>query len=125
AAIVAQLAKPAVAPSKLWLVTRTLRLQLLTWGGMVGGAITLFANLRGFFTLADWVRVLVTSWLDWAHAFWSFVLGWIGFSVPRDVVPILSFAAFVTMLVVGTRLRQQADLAAFGNAYRIGRGLLR
>ncbi len=125
AAVVAQLAKPAVAPSNLWLTTRTFRLQLLTWGGIVGGAMTLFANLRGLFSLADWVSRLVAGWLDWAHAFWSFVLSWIGLPVPRDVVPSLSFAVFITMLVVGTRLRLRGELATFGEAYTVGRSVRR
>jgi hypothetical protein len=125
AAIVAQLAKPTVEPSRVWLMTRMFRLHLLTWGGIVGGAVTLFANLRGFFTMADWVRWLLAGWLDWMHAFWALVLGWIGLSAPRDVAPILSFAAFVTMLVIATRLRDRAELAAFGKDYTLARGLLR
>ena len=53
AAVVAQLSKPAVAPSTLWLASRTMRLQLLTWAGIIGGSITIFSNLRGLFSLAD------------------------------------------------------------------------
>src|SRR5262245_25100581 len=45
AAVVSQLAKPAVQPSTLRVATRTLRYQALTWVGILGGAITLFTNL--------------------------------------------------------------------------------
>ena len=58
AAVVAQLAKPAVQPRALWAVSATLRYQVLTWVGIIGGAITLFANLRGVLDLADWARWL-------------------------------------------------------------------
>src|SRR5215475_15779758 len=54
AAIVAQLAKPAVKPSTFWQITSTFKYQALTWIGIVGSAITLFANLSGVLGLADW-----------------------------------------------------------------------
>jgi TIR domain len=45
AAVVAQLAKPAAEPSALTLLTKGFRYELLTWFGIVGGALTLFTNL--------------------------------------------------------------------------------
>jgi hypothetical protein len=47
AAVVSQLEKPMVQPSTLWVATKTLRYQILAWVGIVGGAITLFTNIRG------------------------------------------------------------------------------
>src|SRR6201982_1387670 len=43
-AIVAQLAKPSVPQTPFWQITKTFKYQLLTWIGIVGSAITLFAN---------------------------------------------------------------------------------
>jgi TIR domain len=60
AAVVAQLAKPAVQPSALWRASKVLRYEVLTWVGIVGGAITLFANLQGVLNLADWAHWIVT-----------------------------------------------------------------
>ena len=62
AAIVAQLAKPAVSQSPFWQITSTFKYQILTWIGIVGSAITLFANLSGVLNLADWARELVAHW---------------------------------------------------------------
>src|SRR5262245_48103313 len=62
AAVVAQLARPQVQPGGLWLATRTLRYQALTWVGIIGGAITLFSNLQGVLDLADWAHWLVEHW---------------------------------------------------------------
>src|SRR6516225_9155926 len=45
AAVVAQLAKPAVEPSAVTLLTKGFKYELLTWVGIVGGALTLFTNL--------------------------------------------------------------------------------
>ncbi len=65
AAIVGQLAKPAVTPSPLWQLTSTFRYQILTWIGIVGGSVTLFANLNSVLDLADWASELVAHWREW------------------------------------------------------------
>src|SRR5262245_19976576 len=70
AAVVAQLAKPQAEPSALTLLTKGFRYELLTWLGIVGGALTLFTNLRSVLNLADWANVLVQHWREWTHAFW-------------------------------------------------------
>src|SRR5262245_15683267 len=45
AAVVAQLAKPAVEPSAVSLLTKGFKWELLTWWGIIGGALTLFIAL--------------------------------------------------------------------------------
>jgi len=104
-AVVAHLAKPEVEPSTIWIATRTLRLQLLTWAGVVGGAITLFSNLRGFVDLTDFASWIVTHWHEWTQQFWDFVLGWLGIKLPPFVTPIFSFAWFVLLLILGATFR--------------------
>ena len=47
AAVVAQLAKPLAPQSPFRQITSTFKYQVLTWIGIVGSAITLFANLSG------------------------------------------------------------------------------
>jgi TIR domain len=51
AAVVAQLAKPSVTLSPFWQITSTFKYQALTWIGIVGTAVTLFANLNGILVL--------------------------------------------------------------------------
>jgi hypothetical protein len=104
AAVVAQLAKPATEQSEDQFVAKILKFQLLTWGGIIGGAITLFTNLGGILTLTDWAKLLVQRWHELTTAFWVFVFGWMGIEIPRDLVPLLTFVAFTAMLVVGTNL---------------------
>jgi hypothetical protein len=101
AAIVAQLAKPAITPSPFWQITGVFKYQVLTWIGIVGSAITLFANLTGVLNLADWARVPVEHWHDWSQMLWGWMFGWIGIKVPRALVPPLSFIVFTVMLVIG------------------------
>ena len=118
AAVVAQLSKPAVAPSTLWLVTRTVRLQILTWAGIIGGAVTIFSSLRGLLNLADWARWIVSHWHDWTQAFWTVAPSWIGLHVHAAFAPSLSFTMFLVMLVVGTVLR--TEIPAYpGGASRV------
>src|SRR5262245_56048249 len=59
AAIVGQLAKPAVTPSTFWQITSTFKYNVLTWIGIVGSAITLFANFSGVLIFSDLIRELV------------------------------------------------------------------
>ena len=125
AAVVAQLEKPAVQPSTLWLATRTVRLQVLTWAGIVGGAVTVFANLRGLFTLADWANWLVTNWADWTHALWAWTFAWMGIHLFGVETPLLSFIAFVTMTVIGTKLRYGTKAVAAGTGTGKSRNLIR
>ncbi len=68
AAVVAQLAKPMVEPSAWALLTKGAKYELLTWVGIVGGALTLFGNLSSVLKLADWARNLVLNWKEWTHA---------------------------------------------------------
>src|SRR5262245_60976132 len=105
AAVVGQLAKPTVTPSSFWQITSTFKYNVLTWIGIVGSAITLFANLGGVLNLADWARELVEHWHEWNQMIWGWVFILIKVRVPRTSVPIISFAVFVLILVVGLNLQ--------------------
>src|SRR5262245_47700092 len=94
AAVVAQLAKPSVEPSAWGLLTKGFRYELLTWFGIVGGALTLFTNLDAVLKLADWARVLVENWKQWTHAFWVWAFGWLGIHLPWYWTPYLNFLLF-------------------------------
>jgi hypothetical protein len=56
AAVVAQLAKPTVELTAVALLTKGFKYELLTWVGIVGGALMLFTNLSAVLKLADWAR---------------------------------------------------------------------
>jgi hypothetical protein len=103
AAVVAQLAKPHVPPSALWLAGRTLRYQVLTWVGVVGGAITIFTHLREVLALAEWAKWLVANWQSLTVAFWEFWLGWIGIRLSATAALGLSLATFTTAVAIGAR----------------------
>jgi hypothetical protein len=105
AAVVAQLAKPAVEPSAVALLTRGFKYELLTWFGIVGGALTLFTNLGSVLKLADWVALLVHNWKGWTHTFWLWTFGWVGIHLPPGWPPILSFLSFWSLLAIGQAVK--------------------
>jgi hypothetical protein len=104
AAVVAQLARPTIPKSQLWQITGIFKYQVLTWVGIVGSVITLFANLNGILDLADWARELVVHWHEWTRMAWGWVFNLIGLRVPRVFVPMISFIASVGLLVAGVNL---------------------
>ena len=110
AAVVAQLAKPAVEPSGWALLTKGFRYELLTWVGVVGGALTLFGNLDAVLKLADWARVLVHHWKEWTHAFWLWAFGWLGIHLAPDWAPVLSFFLFGSLLTVGQAIKFKSTI---------------
>jgi hypothetical protein len=101
AAVVSQLAKPAVRPTAWALLTKGFKYEILTWVGIVGGAFTLFGNLDAVLKLADWARVLVQNWREWTHAFWVWAFGWLGIHLPKEWTPVLSFLLFGSLLIIG------------------------
>jgi hypothetical protein len=101
AAVITQLEKPITPLSSFRQVQSAFQGQLLTWIGIVGGAITLFTNLKEVLALADWAVLLVTYWHNWTATFWSLLFSWIGIKIPLVISPMLSFALFSAMLVLG------------------------
>jgi len=101
AAVVAQLAKPAVEPSAWAFLTKGFKYELLTWLGIVGGALTLFTNLGSVVKLADWARLVVQHWKEWTHAFWVWSFSWLGIHLPPEWTPVLSFLLFGSFLTIG------------------------
>jgi TIR domain len=110
AAVVAQLAKPAVEPSAVALLMKGFKWELLTWVGIVGGALTLFTNLSAVLKLADWARLLVQGWKEWTHAFWVWAFGWLGIHLPPEWTPILSFLLFGSLLTIGQAVKFKSTI---------------
>jgi hypothetical protein len=101
AAVIAQLAKPAVEQSAAALLTKEFKYEVLMWCGIVGGALTLFSNLSGVLKLADWARFLAENWKGWTHALWVWLFGWLGIDLAPDLTPVLSFLLFWSLLTIG------------------------
>jgi len=105
AAVVAQLAKPAIEPTAWALLTKGFKWELLTWWGIIGGAVTLFSAMSTFLKLAPWAHLLVENWKEWTHAFWVWASGWLGITLAPSWVPILSFMLFWSLLTIGQAIK--------------------
>ena len=101
-AIVALLAKPQPSAAPFWRLTGLLKYELLTWIGIIGSSITVFANLKGVLDLADWARALVSYWHEWMYVFWKWILAWVAIEVPKEIATQLSFMMFTVMLVLAS-----------------------
>jgi hypothetical protein len=110
AAVVAQLAKPVVEPTAWTLLAKGFKWELLTWWGIIGGAITLFVAISTTLKLADWARVLVQHWKEWTHAFWVWVFGWLGIHLRPEWAPILSFLLFGSLLAIGQAVKFKSTI---------------
>src|SRR5262249_12845023 len=91
AAVVAKLAKPAVEPTAWASLTKGFKYEVLTWWGIIGGAVTLFGAISTSLKLADWARLLVENWKQCTQAFWLWAFGWVGIHLPPQWTPVLSF----------------------------------
>lgn len=105
AAVVAQLAKPVVEPTAVSFLAKGFKYEVLTWVGIVGGALTLFGNLSSVLKLADWTQLLVQHWKEWTHAFWLWAFGWLGIHLAPEWTPPLSFLLFALLLAVGQAVK--------------------
>jgi hypothetical protein len=83
--------------------------QILTWFGIVGGALTLANHLSNFITLADWMHSLASDFSEITYGFWNCLAKLLGFSIPRSLSPLLSFIFFCTGITVGTKLNTKPN----------------
>lgn len=94
-------------PFRPGLASANVRYALLTWFGIVGGAITLFTNLSAVIDLVDWMKALADAWKALSHAIWRWMFGWLGIDFPEAWAPVASFAVFLTSMIAGTYLAQR------------------
>ena len=73
-------------PDKLSRLKDKLPSQLISWLGILGGAMTILSNLEGVLTLSKWARLLVSNWSDWMTSAWSWFVALMGVDAPSDFV---------------------------------------
>src|SRR5262249_26608790 len=100
-----KLAKPAVEPTAWASLTKGFKYEVLTWWGIIGGAVTLFGAISTSLKLADWARLLVENWKQCTQAFWLWAFGWVGIHLPPQWTPVLSFLLFGSLLTIGQAIQ--------------------
>lgn len=122
AAVIAQLARPESNPTPVSRLSKQLRHQMIAWVGAAGGALTLFTNLGALVQLSGWAKWIVASWLDWTRAFWEWISGLLGISIPPYLQRDLTFMLFLLIVAVGSHINyalltgdRSMPLFKFGN----------
>lgn len=64
---------------------------MLLWGGIFGGALTIFGNLQAFMEMSHWARFIVTHWNDWTFAFWAYLANLTGHKPSHEAAAVLTF----------------------------------
>jgi len=79
--------------------------QLISWLGILGGALTIVSNLEGVLTLSNWAHVVISGWSGWMERVWSALLGPFGVGVPSAfVLAWWTVSLFLLAIAVGARL---------------------
>jgi hypothetical protein len=102
-----QLAEPQGQPTAFGMAAISRWYQVLSWIGIVGGAITLFTHFRDMVELSAWAHMLIVAWRGWSTVFWQFGAGWLGIRLPPEYAILFSFASFSLMTAIGARRHQQ------------------
>jgi hypothetical protein len=100
AAILYQLGKPKVQLSRMGQLRKNARFEVLSWFGIIGGAISLATHLQGLVTLAKFARALLDNWTSIVTKVWSVIL----FFVPKVYEGDALYMTFVSFAVVNLLL---------------------
>jgi hypothetical protein len=103
AAVSRQLAKPAT-PSPLW---KILRFELLSWLGVLGGAITLITNINGLIKLSNLFHWLFANWSALLKFIWQALLLF-KFEISAYDATLLTIGALITSGIFYSSTRQQS-----------------
>lgn len=117
-AIVTQLAKPSAQPSALRAASTFLRYQVLTWIGIIGGCITLFANLRGILAMAEWAKWLSENWNALTKAIWSTIF-WYAPVLSQTDANVLTIIAFAMATCLSSIRDKQAGQLTKGTTISV------
>ena len=90
--------------------TQSVIATVLSWFGIVGGALTILGNLQTAFNLSDWIKWLARHWQEWMMTLWG---GYVGLSnVTTNPGMILVDAPFIfslALIALSSRFSQSSD----------------
>jgi hypothetical protein len=78
--------------------------SVISWLGIVGGAITLFGNLQAVVDLADWARWIVLHYRLWIFVFWDWIFYYLQININRELIPYLTLAVSQILISIGAKL---------------------
>lgn len=80
---------------------------MLTWLGILGGALTLLSNLQGILDLAKWADYLVNKWANVMAPAVQSLTGIFDVRVSAEANSMIAMALFVSFIAVGARVENE------------------
>lgn len=81
-----------------------IRYQLLSYAGVVGGALTLLGSFDSVLRLTHFVKVVASSWVKWTDEVWRLLFGAFSIPVYEDVFLDLTFCVMLLSTGIGGQL---------------------
>lgn len=91
---------------------QTFKHSILTWLGILGGALTLISNLQGILDLAKWADWLILKWRELITPLISGLIELFGIRVSVSANSMIAMALFVSFIAVGARIENELKGAA-------------
>ncbi|MGO8501741.1 hypothetical protein AB9F35_09625 [Rhizobium leguminosarum] len=86
---------------------QTFKHSVLTWLGILGGALTLLSNLQDILDLAKWADWLIQKWTELVTPIVSGLIELFGVRVSVDATSMIAMALFVSFIAVGARIENE------------------
>lgn len=80
------------------------KIDLFSWFGILGGALTLFSNLQGFLDFTAWAEWLTEIWALYVVSVWDVVFERFDLKLETQALMMMTMAIFVSCLALGARL---------------------
>ena len=93
-------------------MVQTFKHSVLTWLGILGGALTLLSNLQDILDLAKWADWLILKWRELVTPVVSGVIEVFGIRVSIVATSMIAMALFVSFIAVGARIENEFKGAA-------------
>lgn len=77
---------------------------MLTWLGIVGGALTLLSNLQGILDLAKWADWLIFKWQQLVPPLVYGLIALFDVRVSGEATSMIAMALFVSLIAIGSRV---------------------
>lgn len=88
-------------------MVQTFRHSILTWLGILGGALTLLSNLQDILDLAKWADWLILKWGELVTPIISGLIELSGIRVSVVATSMIAMALFVSFIAVGARIENE------------------
>ena len=81
------------------------RYQILSWIGIMGGALTIFSATGSLISFAKWAKIIVDHWVQWTYQIWLLAYDLTGIRLPTVTQFVATFMLFLLAAAISTNLQ--------------------